>query len=127
MKKCTSCKKILDIDLFYNNKSEKDGLSHECKECHKIKIRKYYVERRKKLRKIIYLHYGNKCNCCGLDDVRFLTIDHVNNDGCKEKSRNNLTLLSRIIRNNFPTNFQLLCWNCNGAKSVNGGTCPHNI
>jgi alanyl-tRNA synthetase len=44
-KKCYTCKKLLSIDFFYNNKLSKDGKLHDCKECRKQKSKsqkKYY-------------------------------------------------------------------------------------
>ncbi len=30
-----------------------------------------------------------------------------------------------IIKNNFPEEFQILCFNCNSGRHINGGICPH--
>lgn len=72
--------------------------------------------------------YGGRCACCGLSDERFLTIDHVNNNGNQHRAElggGNRRLLLLIIQQEFPPEFQLLCFNCNCAKSTNGGVCPH--
>lgn len=72
--------------------------------------------------------YGGHCACCGLGDERFLTIDHVNNNGNqhrRELGGGNRRILGDIIRQGFPPEYQLLCFNCNCAKSTNGGMCPH--
>jgi hypothetical protein len=82
-------------------------------------------KKEKDLKEKIYQHYGNKCACCGLNDFRFLTIDHKNNDGYKERV-SRMTLYSRIIKANFPDTFQLLCWNCNCTKAIYG-ECPHRL
>ena len=87
----------------------------------------------KKFRLIIINHYTNgtkRCNCCNqkFENMIFLTIDHVNNDGIHErktKTGNGLPLLRKIIKNNFPKDYQILCWNCNLGKHLNGGICPH--
>jgi hypothetical protein len=75
--------------------------------------------------------YGNKCNCCGEAKIEFLTIDHVNNDGAKDKkndrSYSTYRLCRRIIKENFPNNYQILCFNCNCGRQVNGGICPHKL
>lgn len=34
MKKCSCCKSEYPLNLFYKNRSNKDGYSHECKQCH---------------------------------------------------------------------------------------------
>lgn len=53
-KKCGRCKRELSLDMFYKNRSEKDGLSWYCKDCskeiavsRKDKIKKYNEEHRK--------------------------------------------------------------------------------
>ncbi len=86
----------------------------------------------------VFVHYsdcssGYKCNCkgCGFvsNDPCFYSIDHINNDGAKfrknHKSRTGGGLYRWIIKVGFPTDLQILCWNCNCAKNINGGVCPH--
>lgn len=91
-------------------------------------------ERRKRdveaLRNSILLAYGGRCYCCGLDDTRFLTIDHVNNDGAEHRRQNKhsyRTLLAQIVKKFWPDDYRLACWNCNSARGKNGGSgyCPH--
>lgn len=73
--------------------------------------------------------YGGRCVCCGEDNPIFLSIDHINNDGHKHRKtigRSGSSLYKWLIERNFPKdNFQLLCFNCNLGKRVNGGVCPH--
>ena len=52
MKKlCTTCDKEKDLDLFYKNKSRKDGHSSWCKSCDKEYNRKYYIKNKEKRKK----------------------------------------------------------------------------
>ena len=87
-----------------------------------------YKRHRENLRKQVLKHYGNKCKCCKITNSYFLTLDHVNNDGHifrkKYKGRVN-SIYSWIISQNYPDDIQILCWNCNAGKSLNGGICPH--
>lgn len=85
---------------------------------------------RKKI--LVMSHYSPKltCLCCGENELKFLSIDHINNDGAKHKKENkNLKggnpMYYWIIKNNFPEGFQVLCMNCNFGKRMNGGICPH--
>ena len=72
-----------------------------------------------------YSHGDTKCACCGEKEIAFLTIDHINNDGSKHrKSLKIHHLYHWLKRNNFPENFQVLCYNCNCAKG-HFGYCPH--
>ena len=91
-------------------------------------------EHNRKLKASIVNHYGGKCSCCGETLLDFLTIDHVNNDGAehrrKHKSQHKSSLSGpafyRWLRNNnFPKEYQVLCWNCNCGKMINKGICPH--
>lgn len=72
--------------------------------------------------------YGNKCSCCGEEEILFLEIDHIDNNGCshrKEIGRSAKALVKWIVDNSFPVGFQILCSNCNQGKKRNGGICPH--
>lgn len=80
----------------------------------------------------IYNHYSNndiKCNCCGENMIEFLSIDHINNDGATERKKfSNSTFYTYIVKNNFPSGYQILCMNCNFAKGKNKDhICPHKI
>ena len=73
--------------------------------------------------------YGGKCECCGEDNPAFLTLDHINGRMLGEK-REELTgkkMWARLRRLKYPKgNYQLLCFNCNCAKSIYG-VCPHKL
>jgi hypothetical protein len=78
--------------------------------------------------KLLFLDaYGGKCACCGEDDYRFLSLDHVKNDGGKHRE----TVACHMAywqakREGYPKDkYQILCYNCNFAKGTNGGVCPH--
>ena len=72
--------------------------------------------------------YGGVCVCCGEDKVLFLTLDHVNEDGAEHRRKlggSSRTIISWARKNLFPNTLQVLCFNCNLGKSLNGGICPH--
>lgn len=81
---------------------------------------------RRSMRLRIFEAYGNACACCGETEPKFLTIDHVNNDGAEHRRTIGRSdyMMRDIIKRGFPPDFQLLCWNCNGAKGAYG-ECPH--
>ncbi len=90
--------------------------------------REYY--QRLKLQIIDHYTAGKRvCACCGEADLRFLSIDHCNNDGAAHRKAfgvvGGIPLFRFIIKNNFPPDFQILCYNCNCGKHHNGGVCPH--
>ena len=79
----------------------------------------------------VFTAYGGyKCSCCGEDEVMFLSIDHVHNDGAEErksgKYRGSGTAFYTWLRKSgFPAGYQVLCMNCQIGKHKNGGVCPH--
>ena len=83
-------------------------------------------ESKRRTRIKVLEHYSKgqpKCVCCGETEIRFLTIDHIHGGGNKHlKEIKDLT--SWLHRNKCPEGFQVLCYNCNGAKAVHGW-CPH--
>jgi hypothetical protein len=71
--------------------------------------------------------YGGCCACCGEDDVRFLSLDHVENDGNEHRKTYNCQQIYWLAKKEgYPKDkYQLLCHNCNMGKSINKGVCPH--
>jgi hypothetical protein len=61
--------------------------------------------------------YGNKCLRCGFNDIRALTIDHIGGKASKQRKEiSPRQLLFKIIKENYPKEYQLLCANCNMIK-----------
>lgn len=82
-----------------------------------------------KIKMTIINGYGNKCVCCGESNPLFLTIDHINNDGFKDRKSegyNQDKFYNSIIADNFPTQYQLLCYNCNLCRGFYG-QCYHKL
>lgn len=87
----------------------------------------YARKARVKLRSEVYDHYGAYCACCGEKEQKFLTVDHVNGNGKEHRKTAGgvLGTLHDIRRRGFPPEFQILCFNCNQGRQLNGGICPH--
>ena len=100
----------------------------EYNEKNKEKISERHNKKNKELRLEILKYYGGnppKCNCCGENEIKFLTIDHLDNDGNKHRKLLKTKNIIRWIRNNnYPPKFQILCFNCNCAKGI-WKICPH--
>lgn len=79
----------------------------------------------------VFNHYGGVfCQCCGVDDLLFLTLDHIAGDGASHRamlgkmSSQNMYLWIRA--NKYPPGFQVLCFNCNQGKHQSKiNICPH--
>lgn len=74
---------------------------------------------------------GPQCACCNENEIRFLEMDHVNNDGAthrrKIKETGSAWIYYWLKRNGYPEGFQVLCANCNMGKHRCGGICPHKL
>lgn len=71
--------------------------------------------------------YGGKCDCCGLSEIKKLTIDHVDGGGCRHRkslTTSGISFYNWLRRNNYPTGFRVLCFNCNCSIGTYGH-CPH--
>lgn len=123
-------------ERYYNNRDSILKRRRQLRELNKEEFNSKKRERTNHIRRQnkieVFNHYGNRCTCCGETEPLFLTIDHINNDGAKHRK-----LLFKkgggshggfyhwIIKNHFPKEFQILCWNCNSGKWLNKGICPH--
>lgn len=63
---------------------------------------------------------GGRCNHCDETEIEFLTLDHINNDGAKERKNMHHKTLYRLINTGVisPDNYQVLCYNCNCKKQI---------
>ncbi len=63
--------------------------------------------------------YGGVCSCCGEQQILFLTIDHKNNDGYKDrelKPNSSISWYMSLRREDLRDDLQVLCFNCNYSK-----------
>lgn len=92
----------------------------------KLKMKEY----RERIKDAVFGAYGGyTCVCCGESQKLFLSIDHIANDGAAHRKqigfRGGIGLYLWIVKHDFPSGFQVLCFNCNHGKQLNGGVCPH--
>lgn len=80
------------------------------------------------LRQKVIAGYGGQCSCCGETEKCFLQLDHVLNNGSEERKqfRNSRAVYLKVLNENFPDSYQILCANCNFGRHLNNGICPHN-
>lgn len=119
-----------------NAKSKSEGRCYHCrKPCDRFpkpictSCRQKQTDARRKIKLDTFKAYGGaKCACCGEKTLEFLTLDHVNNDGGKQRKENprlaGMTLCRTLRNQGYPPGFAVLCFNCNCAKGLYG-ECPH--
>ena len=141
MKTCSHCGLPKDLSEFHKNKNLPGGRASWCKLCvseyneqyklaypEKEEARKLAGKRqRKDCKAKVFAHYGSCCACCGEDNMMFLTVDHVDNDGAEHRRTmtHGSTISVWLVKHNFPEGFQILCYNCSCGRAHNGGVCPH--
>lgn len=144
MKICGKCKLSKNEKEFANNKNSIDKLQTYCRSCHKEyrrpRVKELTANKSKRLNEIKkegMLEYGGKCSCCGEHREKFLTIDHINNNGACERRELNLIKRNKqkytgkkfwayLKTIGYPKDkYRLLCFNCNSGRALNGGICPH--
>ncbi len=75
---------------------------------------------------------GCFCRCCGEDEIDFLSVDHVNNDGGKHRREHGwraggMHLYRRLLKREFSADgLQVLCLNCQMSKRISG-ICKHQL
>ena len=82
---------------------------------------------RHKMKLLVFAHYGQHCVCCGEERMEFLSVDHTNGDGAKHRKEiRRSNMCNWIIKHDYPSNFRILCFNCNQAQGI-FGYCPHEL
>lgn len=136
---CEPCKDA-HADRFRDWRAQKlsDGICSRCginqivvglKQCEECSLKRKKLDLSIKLQ--ILEAYGNQCVCCGEKEIDFLAIDHIDNDGNKDRqpgrAGGGISFYRVIIKRGFPSNLQILCHNCNWSKHVHKGKCIHQI
>jgi len=118
----------------YLRQYKQTGSFKEYKRNHSLnnraKLNAYTKKSRDKAKRLVFQHYSGAtipfCKCCGTTVPEFLTLDHVNNDGAadrKQKRRTGSQLCEVLVKEKFPSGFQILCYNCNCSKNKDS-FCP---
>ncbi len=68
--------------------------------------------------------YGGVCACCGEHRYVFLALDHIHHGKGNPAPKGGVSLHVRLRREGYPKGIQVLCHNCNAAKSILG-YCIH--
>lgn len=101
---------------------------HKDRDYNLIYKKQYHKKTYNVLRLEALIYYGKgklSCVCCGENNTRFLTLDHINNDGHLHRQKIGTTLFRWLKTHDYPPGFQTLCFNCNCGRALNNGICPH--
>lgn len=96
---------------------------------HKEKLKAYMRTYAKTLFTQMIETYGGKCKCCGITEITFLSLEHVNKDGAKHRREKGCGLGTYLDlrKRGFPKDgYTVLCMNCNHAIG-RIGYCPHEL
>jgi hypothetical protein len=75
--------------------------------------------------------YGGVCVCCHEKEVKFLTLDHIEENGNTHRAElkvgAGVQFYAKLKKQGYPQcGLQVMCANCHGAKSKYG-QCPHQV
>ena len=77
--------------------------------------------KRLELKAKVLTYYGRgklSCLVCGFDDMRALTIDHIEGGGREHRRKEKIgNMYQWLVEQSYPTGYQTLCMNCNFIKS----------
>jgi len=158
--KCRVCLETLSLDSFAI-RSDGGTRRLDCKECRskaevvrrqakrindpewhsreKEKGRKYQTTKNRESKLRVFQHYSKlhngsdvpRCACCGVVDMEFLTLDHIDKNGREHRAEVEAQGFAKgagmylwIEKNGYPEGFRVLCWNCNCSRGIHG-YCPH--
>lgn len=110
--------------MFHACKRNRSGISSTCKVCRRAQIN----TRNRALRVKVLSRYsggGNpKCACCGVTNLEFLSLDHINGGGRQHRKTVKIRWWEWLRKNKYPEGFRVLCHNCNQSIGIYG-YCPH--
>jgi hypothetical protein len=142
---CTKCEKRKNLKSFAHQKLGLYKRAAECKKCHSLRYqgdqdthRDKTNQRNAHMRYLCLSHYSDGqfvCDCCDIDNIEFLTIDHINGGGNKHRRQIARTASKTsgggpvtygwLIEHNYPSGFRVLCFNCNTSMGLYK-YCPHS-
>ena len=73
-----------------------------------------------KKKKSVIQAYGGCCAVCGCCELAVLTVDHLGNNGCKERREKGPHSFRILYGKPVRKDIQILCFNCNWRKRAYG-------
>ena len=104
---------------YAKNKEEMHEWNRNYRKQHPLtvaKIKYRYYDKRKMQ---CFQHYSPelKCQKCGFDDIRALSIDHIDGNGrAHRKQIGGVSINIWLVTHGYPPGYQVLCMNCQFIK-----------
>ena len=105
--------------------AERDNDTKLCSGCRERQARANAANRQAVKDAVFAAYGGYRCVCCGETEPLFLTLDHINGGGGKERRESGRELYRHILKTGIRSDLRVLCNNCNRGRWLNGGACPH--
>ncbi len=132
---CKSCLNLYQKRRYHSNpdmvkRMVQTSLRYRRSTDGKAKTRNSYLKLAYRYKMLIIQHYSSgsmSCACCGEKLIEFLSLDHINGGGNqhrKKVKKSGVTFYMWLFKNNYPSGYRILCFNCNQAFG-NFGNCPH--
>ncbi len=138
----THKEQIRERNKKYKRNKEKDKVYRELHKEHRLDLQrasrkknevayKQDNRRRNLMEKIkVMNHYSSgdkiKCSRCGFNDIRALSVDHINGQGGKHRKEVGVHTYRWLKANNYPDGFQILCMNCQFIKRIENRECGNH-
>lgn len=134
--KCRECINKQAREYYVKNKEKLKKRNRLWKKNNRDKVIEEGRRYRKELKINALKVYSNnkiECACCGEREIDFLCLDHIDNNGSQERREKKYGLGTSFLKwlkvNNYPKKLrlQVLCFNCNMSKRIQGGICVHKL
>lgn len=126
--RCKDCNRERMAAAYAANPGKMREISYSYRKRNPEKYKEQNARYRMKLKIEVLSYYDElRCHCCGETEVKFLTLDHMDNDGADDRkiTGGGHAAYRWLKSNGFPPrNFKASCQNCNAARYYYG-VCPH--
>lgn len=120
-KRCPRCQAVKPLSEFPPRRLSRTGRNSYCRACKNEMTR----ARRHTERHAAITRLGGVCVCCFEARPEFLSFDHVNGDGGRDRRERGHRPIVEDILADKTGQIRLLCHNCNMSRGFYG-YCPHD-
>lgn len=134
--KCSDCERDRHAAYMREARKKAPERYREHQKSHRQKnyqtcLRQQRESARRLKNEVFEVYGGYRCVCCGETHPSMLTLDHINEDGNLHRAalsgrvRGTVDMYRKLRDAGYPSDIQVLCYNCNISKHRNGGICAH--